>query len=65
MQKRTFLKRGIGAQLLTETRAERLELANGKVTALICRNVVPNWALAQAGRAQAAIKIIANNHALA
>ena len=37
----------LGAQLLTEVRAERFELANGKVTALICRNIEPNSALAQ------------------
>ncbi|MDB5928548.1 MAG: glucose-methanol-choline oxidoreductase [Polaromonas sp.] len=55
----------LGAQLLTETRAERFELANGRVTALICRNVAPNGALAQAAPAQAAIKIIAKHYVLA
>lgn len=54
-----------GAQLLTETRAERFELANGKVTALVCRNVEPNGALAQSGKAHAAIKIIAKHYVLA
>ena len=55
----------LGAQLLTEVRAERFELANGKVTALICRNVEPNGAFAQAGSAQEAIKIIAKHYVLA
>lgn len=54
-----------GAQLLTEVRAERFEMRNGRVTALICRNVASNSALAQAGRAQAAIKIIARHYVLA
>ena len=55
----------LGAQLLTEVRAERFELANGKVTALICRNVEPNGAFAQAGLARGAIKIIAKHFVLA
>ncbi|SFB92465.1 Choline dehydrogenase [Polaromonas sp. OV174] len=55
----------LGAQLLTETRAERFELANGKVTALICRNIEPNGALAQSGQVQRAIKIIAKHYVLA
>ncbi|ABM35756.1 GMC family oxidoreductase [Polaromonas naphthalenivorans] len=55
----------LGAQLLTETRAERFELANGRVTALVCRNVEPNGAFAQYGRAQTAIKIIAKHYVLA
>ncbi len=54
-----------GAQLLTETRAEKFELANGKVTALLCRAVEPNGALAQSSRAQPAIKIIAKHYVLA
>ena len=54
-----------GAQLLTETRAESLELANGRVTALVCRRVEPNGAAAQSGRAQAAIKIRAKHYVLA
>ena len=55
----------LGAQLLTETRAERFELANGRVTALICRNIKPNGALAQFPSAQATTKIIANHYVLA
>ena len=54
-----------GAQLLTETRAERFEIANGKVTALICRNVEPNSALVQIVPASMAIKIIAKHYVLA
>lgn len=46
----------LGAQLLTEVRAERFELANGKVTALICRNIEQNSALAQAGRSASSYK---------
>ena len=55
----------LGAQLLTETRAEKFELANGKVTALICRAVMPNSASAPEGRTQTAIKIIAKHYVLA
>lgn len=55
----------LGAQLLTETRAEKFELANGRVTALICRAVEPNGALAQADKVQHAIKIIAQHYVLA
>ena len=55
----------LGAQLLTEIRAEKFELANGKVTALICRPVMPNSAPAQAELAQAAIKIVAKHYVLA
>ena len=55
----------LGAQLLTDTRAERFELANGKVTALICRSVMPNSALDQAEPARAAIKIVAKHYVLA
>jgi choline dehydrogenase-like flavoprotein len=54
-----------GAQLLTEMRVERFELANGKVTALYCRPVMPNGALATAVHAQAATKIIAKHYVLA
>lgn len=54
-----------GAQLLTETRAERFELSNGKVTALICRSVTSNGALAPVNRAQSAIKIVAKHYVLA
>ncbi len=54
-----------GAQLLTEMRAEKFELVNGKVTALYCRNVMPNGALAHIPPAQAATKIIAKHYVLA
>lgn len=54
-----------GAQLLTETRAEKFELSNGKVTALICRSVASDSALATVERAQVAIKIIAKHYVLA
>lgn len=54
-----------GAQLLTEMRVERFELANGKVTALYCRPVMPNGALAPAVSAQVATKIIAKHYVLA
>lgn len=54
-----------GAQLITETRAEKFELANGKVTALICRAVAPNGALAQRDKADAAIKVVAKHYVLA
>ena len=55
----------LGARLLTETRAERFELANGRVTALVCWAVESNGALAQSERAQDAIKIIATHYVLA
>jgi choline dehydrogenase-like flavoprotein len=54
-----------GAQLLTETRAERFELANGRVTALVCRPVMPNGAPAGANHARDAIKIVAKHFVLA
>lgn len=54
-----------GAQLLTETRAEKFELSNGRVSALICRAVKKNGALAQAENAQSAIKIVAKHYVLA
>ncbi|MDO9112423.1 MAG: GMC family oxidoreductase [Polaromonas sp.] len=54
-----------GAQLLTEMRVERFELANGKVTALYCRPVMPNGAPAPAVSAQVATKIIAKHYVLA
>lgn len=41
----------VGAQLLTDMRAERFESASGKVTALICRRVMPNGAPARKERA--------------
>jgi len=49
-----------GAQLLTETRAERFELANGKVTALVCRSLD-----AGTGAAGKSIKIVARHYVLA
>ncbi|MDI1338908.1 GMC family oxidoreductase [Polaromonas sp.] len=55
----------LGAQLLTEMRVERFELANGKVTALYCRPVMPNGAPVQAAPAQAATKIVAKHYVLA
>ena len=48
----------LGAQLLTQTRAEHFGLANRRVTALICRNIKKNRVFAQVPYAQAAIKII-------
>ena len=54
-----------GAQLLVETTAERFELANGRVTALICSYKVQNTALAQTNRAQTATKIVAKHYVLA
>ena len=54
-----------GAQLLTETRAEKFELSNGRVSALTCRAVKKNGALAQTEHAQSAIKIIAKHYILA
>ncbi|MDB5779232.1 MAG: glucose-methanol-choline oxidoreductase [Polaromonas sp.] len=55
----------LGAQLLTETRAERFELANGRVTALMCRSVKPYGAFAHSPPAQEAIKIVAKHYVLA
>jgi choline dehydrogenase-like flavoprotein len=55
----------LGAQLLTETRAERFELANGRVTALMCRSVKPNGAFAHSPPAQVATKIVAKHYVLA
>lgn len=55
----------LGAQLLTETRAEHFELANGKVIALICRNVKPNGALAHAGGSQGVTEVVAKHYVLA
>ncbi|MBG6075719.1 choline dehydrogenase-like flavoprotein [Polaromonas sp. CG_9.11] len=55
----------LGAQLLTQTRAEHFELANGRGTSLMCRNSEKNGALAQSLSASCAIKIVANNCGLA
>jgi choline dehydrogenase-like flavoprotein len=54
-----------GAQLLTEMRVQRFELANGKVTALYCQHVMPNGALARMVPAQVATKIVASHYVLA
>ena len=66
-----------GARLLVETRAEKFELANGKVTALLVRSVTPsvpppaalntmsNTAVAPVIRAIIATKIIAKHYVLA
>ena len=58
----------LGAQLLTETRAERFELEggrNGKIKALSCSFSLPNSAADQSKRARQAIKIIAKHYVLA
>ena len=54
-----------GAQLLVETRAERFELANGRITALLCSFGVSNTAEAQQIHARSATKIIAAHYVLA
>ena len=54
-----------GAQMLVETRAERFELANGRITALLCASQALNTASAQYIRAQSATKIIAKHYVLA
>jgi choline dehydrogenase-like flavoprotein len=54
-----------GARLLTETRAERFELRNGRVTALLCHSLQSNSALRQQIPGRGAIKIIAKHYVLA
>ena len=54
-----------GAQLLVETRAERFEMANGRITALFCSVHASNEALSHVNRAQTAIKIVAKHYVLA
>ena len=54
-----------GARLLVETRAEKFEFANGKVTALFARSAVQNVGSGQENRARAATKIIAKHYVLA
>jgi choline dehydrogenase-like flavoprotein len=54
-----------GAQLLVETRAERFELANGRITALVCSFGLQNKAPDQQTYARVATKIIANHYVLA
>ncbi len=56
---------GMGAQLLTETRAERFEIANGRVTALLCRSIEPNGAQAASASAQPVTRITARHYVLA
>ncbi len=53
-----------GARLLTETRAEKFEFSNGKVTALLCRSLASNSPAAPAKITQTAIKIIAKHYVL-
>lgn len=52
-----------GAMLLVETRAEKLELANGQAVALWCRASKPNGAPIQSG--VGATKIVAKHYVLA
>jgi choline dehydrogenase-like flavoprotein len=54
-----------GAQLLVETRAERFELANGRITALRCSFGPQNKAPDQQTYARVATKIIAKHYVLA
>jgi choline dehydrogenase-like flavoprotein len=54
-----------GAHMLVETRAERFELANGRITALLCSFQKLNTAPDQQTRAQAATKIVAKHYVLA
>ena len=54
-----------GAQMLVETRAERFEFANGRISALSCSVKSSNTATSQANSAQAATKIIAKHYVLA
>jgi choline dehydrogenase-like flavoprotein len=54
-----------GAQMLVETRAERFELANGRITGLLCSFQASNTTQSQQIRAQAATKIIAKHYVLA
>ena len=58
----------MGAQLLTETRADKFELEggrNGKIKALFCSFSLPNSAVDQSIRTRPAIKIIAKHYVLA
>ena len=58
----------MGAQLLTETRADKFELEggrNGKIKAIFCSLSLPNSAVDQSIRARQAIKIIAKHYVLA
>ena len=53
-----------GAQLLVETRAERFELANGRITALVCSPLALNTAKAEVKQALQAIKVVAKHYVL-
>ena len=55
----------MGAQLLTQTRAQQFEWSNGKIKALLCRFSEANSAAVQLNRAQTAIKIVAKYYVLA
>ena len=54
-----------GAQLLVETRADKFELANGRISALFCSVYASHKALADVNSAQTATKIIAKHYVLA
>ncbi len=54
-----------GAQMLVETRADRFELANGRITALLCSSMTSNTVGDQVKRAPIATKIIAKHYILA
>ena len=55
----------LGAVLLTETRAERFELSNGKITSLVCQFLDKKRPVAQQNSTAAAIKVIAKHYVLA
>ena len=52
----------LGAILLVETRAEKFELANGKIQSLLCKAVKPNGAFVKSGSGSA--KIVAKHYVL-
>jgi choline dehydrogenase-like flavoprotein len=52
----------LGAILLVETRAEKFELANGKIQSLLCKAVKPNGAGVESGSGSA--KIVARHYVL-
>ena len=52
----------LGAILLVETRAEKFELANGKIQSLLCKAVKPNGACVESGSGSA--KIVAKHYVL-
>ena len=53
-----------GAKLLVETRAERFELANGRITALVCSPLALNTAKTDVKYALPAIKVVAKHYVL-